>query len=282
MNYYPTIIIHFILTFSIFFSSLSFANKNSSPSIQRILDRGKLIVAMYHKDSPPFYYVNEEKQLTGVDVEMIKGFARLLNVDVEFDRTPKSFNAVVDMIANEEADVAICKLSITFNRLRRVLYTKPYIEMHQALLVNHLLLAKQLEGGVREEVLRSLSGKIGVIGKSSYVKYAKRNFSNMDIVEYQSWNDVVDAVKTGKVVAAYRDEAEIKKIIRDNPDSALNLLTVTLKDAADPKGIAVSKNSAHLKELLEFYIDSLNLNLTANKVLYDYDSIIKNIKRNTP
>ena len=237
---------------------------------------------MYHKDSPPFYYVNEEKQLTGVDVEMIKGFARLLNVDVEFDRTPKSFNAVVDMIANEEADVAICKLSITFNRLRRVLYTKPYIEMHQALLVNHLLLAKQLEGGVREEVLRSLSGKIGVIGKSSYVKYAKRNFSNMDIVEYQSWNDVVDAVKTGKVVAAYRDEAEIKKIIRDNPDSALNLLTVTLKDAADPKGIAVSKNSAHLKELLEFYIDSLNLNLTANKVLYDYDSIIKNIKRNTP
>ena len=282
MNYYPTIIIHLILTFSIFFSSLSFANKNSSPSIQRILDRGKLIVAMYHKDSPPFYYVNEEKQLTGVDVEMIKGFARLLNVDVEFDRTPKSFNAVVDMIANEEADVAICKLSITFNRLRRVLYTKPYIEMHQALLVNHLLLAKQLEGGVREEVLRSLSGKIGVIGKSSYVKYAKRNFSNMDIVEYQSWNDVVDAVKTGKVVAAYRDEAEIKKIIRDNPDSALNLLTVTLKDAADPKGIAVSKNSAHLKELLEFYIDSLNLNLTANKVLYDYDSIIKNIKRNTP
>jgi len=281
MNYYTVAIINIIIAFSLFFSSPSFANNTFSPDIQRILDRGTLVVAMFAQDTPPFYYVNEENQLTGVDVEMIKGFARLLNVDVVFDRSPTSLGAVVDMIANEKADVGISKLSITFNRVQRVLFTKPYIEMRQALLVNQLSLAKQLEGGSREEVLLSLSGKIGVIGNSSYVKYAKRNFINMEVVEYKSWNDVVDAVIKGEVTAAYRDEAEIKKIVRDNPDLSLTLLTVTLKDAADPKGIAVSKNASHLKELLEFYIDSLNLNLTTNKVLYHYDDIIKSIKRNT-
>jgi polar amino acid transport system substrate-binding protein len=281
MKYFLTVVIGGLLNILVLFSRPVYGEGNMSPDIQAIIDRGKLVVAMYHKDSPPFYYVDKKGNLSGVDVELIEGFGRLLGVGVEFVRTPSSFDAVVDMIANKEADLAICKLSITFLRAGRVLFTHPYIELHQGLLINRLLLAKQLRGRVKEEALRSLTGKVGVIANSSYVGYAKRNFGDMEMVEFPSWKRVVQAVTSGEIIAGYRDEAEIKKIIRDEPNSAVKLLTATLLDAKDPKGIAVSADSTHLRELLEFYLKSLNLNLTADKVLYEYTSVISTIRRNT-
>ena len=267
--------------FSTVFSTTVFSKGNYSPEIQKIVDRGKLVVAMYSKDTPPFYYMDDQSELAGVDVELIKGFGRLLGVDVEFDRSARSFNEVVDKVANREADLAICKLSITFSRAQRVLFTEPYIVLRQGLLINRLLLASQLKGRSREETVQSLKGKIGVIGNSSYVGYAKRRFKDMEIVEYPSWGKVVEAVVAGEIVAAYRDEAEIKKIIRDHPDSAVKLLTVVLKDAKDPKGIAVSWDSPNLKALLEFYVRSMGLELTASNVLYEYENLIDLINRNT-
>lgn len=252
-----------------------------APDIQRILDKGVLTVAMYHKDTPPFYYVDEQGDLTGVDVELIKGFASLLNVKVEFDRSAKTFNDVIKKVANREADLAICKLSITFSRTTKVLFTKPYIQLRKGLLVNRVLLQRQLKGRTKEEAIKSLTGSIGVIGKSSYVDYAKHRFHNMKLVEYGSWGEIVDAVINQEVVAGFRDEAEIKRVIRDNTDNAVTLLTVVLKGDHDPKGIAVSWDSTHLKSSLEFYIDSLNLDLSANKVLFEYDSVIETIKRNS-
>ena len=249
--------------------------------IQDIINKGKIVVAMYHIDTPPFYYVDDKGNLAGVDVELIKGFAKLLNVDIEFNRESKFLNSTLDKVLNNEADLAITKLSITFSRVKRALFTKPYINLHQALLINRLLLAKQLKGRSREETIQNLRGKIGVIAKSSYVKYAKQRFKYAEVVGYKTWLDAVDAVLKGEVIAAYRDEAEIKKIIRDRPDTALKLLSVVLKDAKDPKGIAVAANKRHLKTLLDFYIDSLELNLTADKVLNEYELVVNSIKTRT-
>ena len=281
MKYFLLLVTGSLLNFFILFSYPVYAEDELPPDIQAIVERGKLIVAMYHKDSSPFYYVDKKGKLSGVDVELIKGFGKSLGVEVEFDRTATSFNAVVDMVANNEADLAICKLSITFSRASRVLFTSPYIELHQGLLINRLLLAKQLSGREKEEALPSLTGKIGVIANSSYVGYAERNFGHMQLVEFPSWKSVVHAVTSGEIIAGYRDEAEIKKIIRDEPDSAVKLLTVTLLDAKDPKGIAVSAYSTHLRDLLEFYVNSLDLKLTADKVLYQYTNVISTIRRKT-
>ncbi|MCG8610666.1 MAG: transporter substrate-binding domain-containing protein [Pseudomonadales bacterium] len=252
------------------------------PSIAEILDRGTLRVAMYSRDTPPFYYRDEKGELTGIDVHIIRGFANLLGVDVEFDRSAATFNAVIDKVANREVDLAICKLSMTFSRAMRVRFTEPYIVLHQGLLINRLKLAQQAGRKSKEEAIQNLKGKIGVIGKSSYVEYAKQRFKNTEIIQYPSWKAVVDGVLNGEVVAGYRDDAEIKKIIRDQPETALKLLTVVFKDALDPKGIAVAWDSVHLQFLLDFYIESLGLQLSADKVLHEYDAIISAIETKSP
>jgi ABC-type amino acid transport substrate-binding protein len=245
--------------------------------IEAIVKRGKLRVAMYSKDTPPFYFMDQNNVLTGVDVVLITGFADLLGIPVEFDRSAKSLDEVVDKVEHHQADIAISKLSATFKRSTKVLFSDPYINLKQSLLINRIELAKQLQGRHQEEVIQHLTGKIGVVAKSSYVGFAK-HFDQMEVVEYKSWDEIIDDASTGKIMAAFRDDAEIKKILKDNPDKALNLLSVVLTDADDPKAIAVSFEDRKVKDLLNVYLKSLDLNLTTDKITNDYYNVISTIE----
>jgi ABC-type amino acid transport substrate-binding protein len=151
--------------------------------------------------------------------------------------------------------------------------------LRKGLLVNRLLLQKQLGNRSKEEAIQKLNGTLGVIGNSSYVSFAKKRFKHMTIREYSSWSEVVDALLSKEIIAGFRDEAEIKKVILDNKDHAMKLLTVVLKDDFDPKGIALPSNANYLKALLDFYIDSLGLEFTANAVLFEYDAVIEHLNR---
>lgn len=248
-------------------------------TVDALIKKGVIRVAMYKNDTPPFYFSDEAGELKGIDVEIIKGFAKKLNIDVEFIRTAKTINETVDMVSDGRADLAICKLSVTFDRAKRVLFTEPYINLRKGLLINRVLLQQQLKKRSKQETIQNLEGKVGIINNSSYIAYAKQRFKKMTIVHYDSWQDIVDAVLTQKIIAGFRDEVEIKKIILDNKNHSLTAMTVVLEDDFDPKGIALPHDAYHLKVLLDFYVKSLGVKLTANNVLFEYDSIVKKINR---
>ena len=273
-----------IVMVSMFFSSPSVQAKEESNNIQsfnevqEIIKRGKLVVAMYSKDAPPFYFVDKNNQLTGFDVVLIEGFAKLLGVSVEYNRSAKFLNDTVTMVENHEVDLAITKLSMTFNRASRVLFADPYITLHQSLLINRLELIKQLNGRPQEEAIQNLSGKLGVVAKSSYVDYAK-HFHNMELIAYPTWDEAIKNAREGKITAAFRDDAEVKLILREHPEYALDLMSVILKDAKDPKGIAVSTDHNQLRLLLNFYIKTLDWNITGDQMINNYDKEITILKQ---
>ncbi len=246
--------------------------------IQDIIKRGKLVVAMYSKDAPPFYFVDKNNQLTGFDVVLIEGFAKLLGVPVEFDRSANFLDDIITKVQNHDADVAISKLSMTFKRASRVLFTEPNVNLHQALLINRLELTKQLHGRPQEEAIQNLSGKLGVVARSSYIDYAK-HFKNMKVVTYISWKLAVEDVREGKITAAFRDDAEIKLVLRDHPEYALDLMSVLLKDAIDPKGIAVAIDHDQLKNLLNFYLKTLDWHVTGDVMINNYDNEMARLKQ---
>ena len=45
------------------------------PDMRRILERGKLICAMYYNDIPPFFMHDDSGQLVGHDVELARDIA---------------------------------------------------------------------------------------------------------------------------------------------------------------------------------------------------------------
>ena len=254
------------------------ANSQSLNEVQEIVKRGKLVVAMYSKDAPPFYYVDKDNHLTGFDVVLIEGFAKLLGVPVEFNRSAKFINDTVTMVENHEVDLAISKLSMTFNRASRVLFADPYITLHQSLLINRLELIKQLKGRHQEEAIQNLTGKLAVVAKTSYVDYAK-HFHNSEVISYLTWGEAIKDAREGKITAAMRDDAEVKLILREHPEYALDLMSVILKDAKDPKGIAVSTDHNQLRLLLNFYIRTLDWNITDDQMINNYDKEITILKQ---
>ena len=245
-----------------------------APDIQRIKNRGKLIVAIHSIDQPPFFFVNKNNELTGLDVKIAKGIAENLGVKLEFNREAKSFNDLVDIVDRGEADMAISKLSRTLSRAQIINFSTPYITFRQALLLNRLELAKKAP--TNDDIVpfvKDFTGKIGVIASSSYVNYAKKNFPRATVVEYPTWDDVVSAVFSGEILAGYRDEMEIKKIIKGRNDASLKVKSVIIKDVTDPIAIAVSRKDTQLLVWVNLYLENLNLNLDAEKLLNEYPEI---------
>ena len=65
---------------SILHSGISAPRTEMPPDIQRILDRGTLVVALLDHDNPPFF-MGEAKALAGLDIKIAQGLANALEVD---------------------------------------------------------------------------------------------------------------------------------------------------------------------------------------------------------
>ncbi|MEB3211126.1 MAG: ABC transporter substrate-binding protein [Leptolyngbyaceae bacterium] len=240
------------------------------PDIQKILDRGSLIVALLDTDNPPFFMAEKNGQLDGLDVKLAKDLAHRLGVRVQFNRSATTFNEVVETVFNQEADIAISKISRTMKRVQQVRFSEPYLRMRHGLLVNRLHLAQQTHGRSVPETIRALEGNVGVIEGSSYVGFLHQKFPNATIVEYPHWDDIVRAVSEGEVLAAYRDELEIKKVVRSSPNAALHLETIALIDTEDPIAMVLPWTSTHLLAMVDQYLDTEKLNYSADTVLHNY------------
>ncbi len=239
-----------------------------SADIERILNRGKLIVALLGADNAPFFMGDNPP--AGLDIKISQGLADALGVDLEFNRSADTFNDVVDQVYQLKADIAISKLSRTLSRAKRVQFSRPYVTMRQGLLVNRVQLAEQTEGNQVIEAIRNFSGNVGVIQGSSYVGFIKQKFPKATIKEYPTWDDIVDAVINGDIQAAYRDELEVKKIIYKNPDAALRLQTIALNDTQDQIAMALPWDSRHLRDFVNQYLETFSFDYTADAVLEEY------------
>ena len=242
------------------------------PDIEQILARGKLVVAVLGSDNAPFFMDMGEAQPGGLDIQLAQAIADQLDVKLELNRTADTFNGVVDTVYNREADLAISKISRTMKRARRVRFSHPYLQMRQGLLVNRLLLAQQTTTENVVEAIRQLTGDVGVITGSSYVGFLQQRFPKATIVELESWQDIVAAVSSGEILAGYRDELEIKKVVLTKPDAALQLKTAVLTDTQDSLAMVLPWDSSHLLAFVNQYLDTLDKDLTVDGILAEFSA----------
>jgi ABC-type amino acid transport substrate-binding protein len=224
--------------------------------IQSILSRGSVVFAMTAADQKPFFYKEESTgELIGLDVEIAYEIANRLGVRAVFNREATSFDGVVTKVVNNEADIALSKLSRTMRRAELVRYTVPYIVFRQALLINRLEFAKIGTEDYLPAYIKNFHGSLGVIKNSSYENYAAVNFPAADIKSFDTWGETVDALFDGKVLAVYRDEGEILIVNALRKDAAMLMKTVFINDQQDPIAMAVNADAPLLQEWLNVFID---------------------------
>ena len=104
------------------------STNSNFPDIQKVIDEKLLIVAMHKDDRSPFFFVNKEGKLAGIDVEIAEALAKSLGVDIKFIRTASSFDEVVNQVANGQAHIGISKLSYTSERAKKVIYLNQLLD----------------------------------------------------------------------------------------------------------------------------------------------------------
>lgn len=238
--------------------------------IARIVKRGELVVAMVGVDTPPFFF-ESAGTLSGLEVQMARELAHELKVKVRFDRSARSFNEVVEVVARQQADLGISKLSRTLARAQMVRFSDPYLTLNHAMVLNRLALAKVAADTPISQVVRNFKGSIGVLAKTSYADSAVRNFPQAEIRPYLAWPELIKAVSSGEVMSAYRDEFEIKQVLKSDPTFALTLRTVTFKDLEDSLGIAVGVTDTTLLAFVNQFLAQRKDKLDIKKVLQALD-----------
>src|SRR5262249_19350510 len=211
------------------FSAVAFALSIAPPAavaaeprdLQAIVAGGILRVALTRFDLPAFHVRSPDGTLTGPEIDMARQIGRALGVKVEFVDSADSFDAVVDLVAKGRADIGVSKLSQTYDRLKRVRFSDPYVTLRHALLFDRAAIARAAGGGPPAAVLQKYSGRLGVIAGSAYVEFARRNFPDAAVVEERGWEAAVDHLLAGGVDALYRDEFEIRRVLKNRP--ALNV-----------------------------------------------------------
>jgi ABC-type amino acid transport substrate-binding protein len=235
--------------------------------VRDVVASGTLRVAMTKFDVPPFHWIRRDGTAYGIDVDFSHKLAAALNVKAVIISDIPTFDASVAAVVDGRADIAVTKLSQTFDRLTKVRFSDPLITWRHAMLYNRAVVARDANGGPLQDVLRKFPHKIGVIGESAYVDFARQNFPLAKISELRSWDDVIAALRDGKVDAIYRDEFEIKRVLKVSPALNVQFGAAIITDQLAFVSVAICDTCAKLQEFINYFI-------AQNKGAYTLDGIL--------
>lgn len=230
------------------------AQADRPPDLARIQTAGELRIAMTADLWPPFYYLNKDQELAGLDIDMGTEIARRLGVRVRFVREAKTFDEIVTMVVERRADIAVAYLSDTLERAKLVRFTRPYVQVKPAVLINRALAGAARRGRDHRSILNHPTARIGVTKGSSAETFAAADYPQATIVSYDTWAEITDDVAAEKLMGGVSDEIDAKSWQTAHPQGAIAIETIIREGPPDTMGIAVHREDRHLLYWLNHFL----------------------------
>lgn len=149
----------------------------------------------------PFEYVGDDGVITGIDIDIVKAIAGKLGYDVKVEAI--DWNGLIPALTSGKVDLLIAGMTITEERKQSVLFTDPYYNATQAIIV-------MAEGSPVAAEADMHGKKIAVIMGYTGDLYISENFTDSEIVRYDKSMDAVQDLVNGRVDAVVLDEAPAK------------------------------------------------------------------------
>lgn len=261
-----------ILTFIMCVHCCSIAAEQDShnkKSIQEIINRGKLVVGVCKIDQPPFYQRDKNGKLSGLDIDLANGLANGLGVKLVINEEAENWDELVTQLHEKKIDLAASFLSKTASRAKSINFSQAYVRNNQSLLLNRLRLSKaQLRGLMTlQQIFSKGSGeKLLVYEGSSYLKFAKTVFPDVDLVIFKTQKELFDALLTGEYIGLITDQLEVKLSLDDDPDLKIKLMPVSIKNHFDIIAVGVSNNDETLLNYVNTYLEENNIMIDINTI----------------
>lgn len=265
------------LVFLVVYLGLTFPSHSKSVDVQTqasadlrtIVQRGTLRVAISRFDIPPFHRHRANGIIVGKEAELAYQIARALNVRVAFVDEANTFEEVIKLVAEGQADIGLNALPQNYRSAASVRFSAPYMKLRHALLYNRTTIAQEASGSPPEEVLREFRGRIGVIAASPFVGFADQNFALAAIIEHPGWKEAVEGLRNQEVDMLYNNEFDVRRILKDDPAFQVSYGAAVMTDRTAFLAIAICNSCAKLQEFINFFI-------VQNRIAFSVDEFLSN------
>jgi polar amino acid transport system substrate-binding protein len=221
-----------------------------------LISAGKLTVCT-HLPYAPFQSNDDSGKTVGFDVDMMDLVAKKLGVEQAIVDTPfEGIKSGQDM-ATGKCDIAAAGMTITDERKKAILFSEPYFDATQALLV---------PTGSSVKTLADLKGKkLGAQASTTGLDYATKNkdANGYEIVEFQDLAAETQAMLTGQVDGAINDLPVWTEVLKESPGKAA---IATQFDTGEQYGFGMKLGNEALKKVVDEVIASAKADGTYDKL----------------
>ena len=174
--------------------------------------KGTITVAVSSANMPFVYLSNN--RFVGFDVEFITGFAKEYGYRVQFE--DMTFAAILSGVQSARYDLGMSGITITDERRESMDFSETYHMEDLALIIRS-------QAG-DNDLSQFQSATLGVVTGSLYGGYSREQFPHATIQEFNTFADVLVALKQGKVDGIMLDKPNFNSVART--DKSLSCITV--------------------------------------------------------
>lgn len=173
----------------------------------------------------PICFVDSSKKPVGFDIEIAAYIAQKLDMQLEI--VNMDFGGLIPALAAGKVDMIAAGISITEERAKKVLFSESYYDGGIAVAVRSKTKTPAEHNSAKMKTVADLKDKrIGVLLGGIHDNYASKTYPHATVMQYKSPSDLILAVKTGKVDAAFYSHESMLEILRN--DKELGFLSENL------------------------------------------------------
>ncbi len=209
----------------------------------------------------PFEFQNDQKEVVGFDVEVLKAAAEKSGLKVKFINTP--WEGIFQSLQNGDRDILASAITITDERRKSMDFSDPYFDARQLIAV-----AKGVTDIKTFDDLKNkkVAVQTGTTGDEVVQKLLGKTSPN--IKRFESMPLALKELENGGVQAAVGDNGVVVNYVQNNPGNGISTVEDTKNFVAEQYGFAVKKGNQPL-------LDKVNSGLKAIKSDGTYDNIYK-------
>ncbi len=235
---------------------LTGCDKKEAPAAPVVVP-GKAIVIGLDDNFPPMGFRNDKNELIGFDIDLAKEAGKRLGVEVSFK--PIDWSAKESELNGSRIDVLWNGLTITEERKANILFTKPYLENRQIIVVTEkspITTKSQLAGKV-----------VGVQDGSSAVEAIQKDaVTSKSIKEIKKFGDNVTALmdlSVGRLDALVVDEI-VGRYYTGKKPGEYRVLDENF--GTEDYGVGTRKTDTELAAKLDKALDAMKADGTTAKI----------------
>jgi polar amino acid transport system substrate-binding protein len=204
----------------------------------------------------PFEFT-EGDQVVGFDVDLVGFAAKQMGVEVKVIDTPFEGIKSGDAMATGKCDLAAAGMTINEERQKVILFSVPYFDATQAMVVaadNPATTLAEMNG-------KRVAGQTGTTGLE-YLK-AQQEANGYEIVEYADFPSQSDSLLTGQVDAAVQDLPVFNQFVADNEGK---VKVAAQFDTGEQYGVGMKLGADALKSVVDNAIETSKTDGTYDEI----------------